>query len=240
MFGITHPQTSLRDVHQGEYQLFHALAPQGLLKEAIKNGAWSDMPKVLPAQDRGGEIPEIYAPHILERNKLYYMVYAPNPIRLATSPDLKTWTPQGVAFMDRDPSARDPNILFWKGTYHMVYVGVRGVSLRTTKDLRHWGQPKVILDDKAAESPSLIRQNRTFYLFVCPYKGIDQKTLLGAYEHKTYVYQSDSLSHFEFGGEVTILDAHAPEVFQGEDGSWYISSVEWPERGVSLARLVWE
>ena len=39
---------------------------------------------------------------------------------------------------------------------------------------------------------------------------------------------------------LSISVAHAPEIIRGENGQWYISSVEWPTRGVSLAELVWE
>jgi arabinan endo-1,5-alpha-L-arabinosidase len=35
------------------------------------------------------------------------------------------------------------------------------------------------------------------------------------------------------------LNAHAAEIFQGENGQWYISSVEWPYRGVSVDKLYW-
>jgi beta-fructofuranosidase len=95
-------------------------------------------------------------------------------------------------------------------------------------------------DDIAPESPSLIRFDDTFYLFVCGWNGIwDRKTVKGAYQHQSYVYQSDDPLCFE-GDVVARLEAHAPEVFQGEDSQWYISSAEWPERGVSIAKLAWE
>ena len=63
--------------------------------------------------------------------------------------------------------------------------------------------------------------------------------VLGAYQHQSYVYQSDNPLAFD-GSVAARLESHAPEVFQGEDGQWYISSAEWPERGVSIARLGWE
>jgi hypothetical protein len=39
---------------------------------------------------------------------------------------------------------------------------------------------------------------------------------------------------------VAELQAHAPEIFHDEVGDWYISSVEWPHRGVSIAPLTWQ
>ena len=51
-FGITHPRTDLDNVHQGENQSFHAVAPRGPLMEVLKQGAWKDLPKVLPPAER--------------------------------------------------------------------------------------------------------------------------------------------------------------------------------------------
>jgi beta-fructofuranosidase len=39
--------------------------------------------------------------------------------------------------------------------------------------------------------------------------------------------------------KITTLKSHAPEIFQDEAGNWYISSVEWPNRGVSVDKLEW-
>jgi beta-fructofuranosidase len=90
----------------------------------------------------------------------------------------------------------------------------------------------------APESPVLIRHNDTFYLFVCGFDGLwDGKTVQGAYQHLTRVYQSDN--PLEFAEEVAELRSHAPEVFQDKQGQWFISSAEWPQRGVSIARLEW-
>jgi hypothetical protein len=49
----------------------------------------------------------------------------------------------------------------------------------------------------------------------------------------------DDPLRFELENEVTVVDAHAPEVFQDENGDWFISSAEWPHRGVSIAPLTW-
>jgi hypothetical protein len=53
--------------------------------------------------------------------------------------------------------------------------------------------------------------------------------------------ESDPLNAGIHDGEmqVAILNSHAPEIFQDEDGQWYISSVEWPNRGVSVDKLTW-
>jgi len=142
------------------------------------------------------------------------------------------------------PEGRDPNILFWNGTYYLVVCGVHDVRIATSRDFKNWEQHAPILTMKKGfdpESPSIVRYNNTFYLFVCGWNGIwDREELQGAYQHITYVYQSDNPLKFDVKDEVTTVAAHAPEIFQDEKGDWYISSVEWPHRGVSIARLIWE
>ena len=239
-FGITHPLTDVSNVHAGEYQLFHAIAPPGKLKEVLKEGSWKDLPKVLPPPAHPGEIQENHAPCIVERDGLYYMVYGPTPIRYAVSSDLINWIPRGS--LRGAPSGRDPHIFVWNDTYYLIVCGVHDVRLATSRDFQIWTEHGPILKMKDGidpESPSIVRYNKTFYLFVCGWNGEwDRKDIQGAYQHKTYVYQSDDPLKFE--NEVTVLDAHAPEIFQDEAGDWFISSVEWPHRGVSLAPLTWE
>lgn len=125
----------------------------------------------------------------------------------------------------------------------MVYCTGSSVRLRRSKDLRTWSQPRAILtldDGIAPESPTLVRHEDTFYLFVCGWDGHwDQKSVQGAYQHQTLVFQSDNGLHFENAKAIATLQAHAPEVIRGEDGEWYISSAEWPRRGISVARLAW-
>lgn len=241
-FGITHPLTSTEAVHEGEFQSFHAMAPKGPVKSALREGAWRDLPKVLPPSERPGEPLPNHAPYIVPKDGFYWMIYGPSPIRLATSKDLMHWTPKGALFQE-EHGARDPSVLFWDGTYYVVFCTQDRVSVRTSKDLLEWSPSKTILRMKegvAPESPSLVRVDGTFYLFVCGWNGIwDRKTVQGAYQHQTYVYQSDNPLRFD-GPPVARLEAHAPEIFQGEDSQWYISSAEWPARGVSIAKLAWK
>ena len=241
-FGITHPLTNVSNVHAGEHLLFHAMAPRGALKEALEEGSWKDLPKILPPRERPGEMSAIHAPWILKRNGLFRMVYGPTPIRYAESKDLRHWTPKGSLL--GTPSGRDPQIFVWNDVYHLIVCGVHDVRLATSRDFRNWTERGPILEMKKGvdpESPSVVYYNGTFYLFVCGWNGVwDRKDVQGAYQHKTYVYQSDNPLKFELDSEVAVIDAHAPEIFQDEAGDWFISSVEWPHRGVSIARLVWE
>jgi len=127
----------------------------------------------------------------------------------------------------------------------MVYCSVRSVRLRQSKDLIRWSEPETIFTSTRfdPESPYLIYLNNSFYLFVCSWDGIwDGKDIQGAYQHITYVYHSYNVLDFGVDNEkqITTLKSHAPEIFQDEDEQWYISSVEWPYRGVSVDMLKWE
>lgn len=258
IFGITHPLVEtdpLQDgIHEGEYASFHAISSGISFKETLKEHHYTDLPKVLPPNERPGEVLANHAPYIVKKNGLYHMVYGHSPIRSAVSSDLSQWEPKGNLFPEidgtKDPGilfndARDPNILFHGGTYYLVYCSTKSVNLRESKDFIHWSEPKTIFKAETfdPESPSLIYFNDSFYLFVCSWDGIwDQKEIVGAYQYKTYVLHSEDPLKFGVDTEkqITTLNSHAPEIFQDEDGQWYISSVEWPNRGVSVDKLNWE
>lgn len=240
--GITHPLTDVSEIHAGETLLFHAMAPAGTLRDSLQEGSWKDQRKVLSPSERPGEIPAIHAPWILKRDGLYHMVYGPTPMRVAVSTDLRRWTPKGD--LSGTPSGRDPQIFVWNDAYHLLVCGVHDVRVATSPDFETWTERGPILEMKEGidpESPSIVRYDDRFYLFVCGWNGVwDRKDVQGAYQHKTYVYQSDDPLTFDLENEVAVIDAHAPEIFQDEEGDWFISSVEWPHRGVSIAPLVWE
>lgn len=246
IFGITHPYVApgKGDIHQGEFSSFHAISSAKTFKEAMQKHHYSDLPKVLPPKERPGEPLSNHAPYIVKKDGLYHMIYGPSPLRLAVSKDLSKWELKGELF-SQDGGSRDPNLLLHDGIYYLSYCSHRSVLTRTSRDLINWSEPTSIFtaDSFDPESPSLIHHNDTFYLFVCSWDGVwDQKEIQGAYQHKTYVYQSNELLKFGVGDtkEITTLKSHAPEIFQDEDGQWYISSVEWPNRGVSVDKLSWE
>lgn len=246
IFGITHPYVDpkLGGIHQGEYASFHAISSVTNFQESAKEHHYSDLPKILPPKERPGEIPANHAPYIIKKDGLYQMVYGHSPIRLATSPDLYNWTPKGSLFEEED-GARDPNLILHEGTYYITYCSEKSVRMRTSNDLINWSDAKIILKTNKfdPESPSIIHHNNTFYLFVCAWiKGSwNRIDLLGAYTHKAHVYTSNNIMDFGTDNEkeITVLDAHAPEIFQDEDGQWYISSVVWPNIGVNVDKLEW-
>jgi hypothetical protein len=242
-FGIAHPITGLGDVHEGEHQSFHARSPQGNLRDVLQDAFWEDLPKILPPAERPGEILANHAPFIVEHGDLYHMFYGPSPIRRATSTDFMTWTPVGPAFFEPG-GARDPNLLLWDGVYHLLFCCEDEVRLRTSTDLLAWSNSRKLLqmpDGIAPESPALIRHAGAFYLFVCGWDGVwDKQDVSGAYQHVTYVYGAEAPDGFCREDEITQLQAHAPEVFQDEAGDWFISSAEYPARGISIAPLAWD
>lgn len=258
IFGITHPLVEAKPlgkaIHDGEYASFHAMSSAKSFKETLKKHHYSDLPKILTPKDRPGEILANHAPYIIKKDGLYQMVYGHSPIRLAVSSDLNNWEPKGNLFSETEGDkstetlfgdARDPNLLYHNGIYYIVYCSTKCVNMRKSTDFVHWSEPFTIFTTKTfdPESPSLLFHNNTFYLFVCSWDGVwDQKEIVGAYQHKTYVLQSDDLLNFgtDHEKEVAVLNAHAPEIFQDEDGQWYISSVEWPNRGVSVDKMFWK
>jgi beta-fructofuranosidase len=232
---------NIEGIHEGEYASFHAVSSVTSFKETFKEHHYSDLPKVLPPKERSGEALANHAPYIVKKDGLHYMIYGPSPLRLAVSLDLSKWDLKGELFSDSN-GARDPNILYHNGTYYVVYCSIKCVRLSKSQDLIHWSEPETILTTNKfdPESPSLINFNNSFYLFVCSWDGNwDEKDIQGAYQHKTYVYHSQDPLNFGVDDEkqITILNSHAPEIFQDEDGQWYISSVEWPNRGVSIDKL---
>lgn len=247
IFGITHPMVDFTKggIHQGEYASFHAISSKSNFDKTIAKEHYQDLPKVLTPKDRPDEVLANHAPYIVKKDKLYYMVYGHSPIRLAISKNLYDWELKGSLF-EEEKGARDPNLLLHNGTYYITYCSEKCVRMRSSKDLINWSASEIILNTPKfdPESPSLIFHNDTFYLFVCVWKKEmwDRKSLQGAYTHQANVYQSNHLNNFGTGKEklMTVLNAHAPEIFKDETGQWYISSVVWPYMGVSIDKLEWK
>jgi len=243
LFGITHPKTSISAIHEGEVMSFHAIAPQGAFKQTLKKRNWKDIPKVLTPDKRPGDLPDLYAPTCLKKSGTYHLIWGPTaPLRYATSKDLYNWNYQGM--LKNTPENRDPDVLFFDGKYYLITCGLYCINIATSDDFINWTPHDPIIsrsDSVDFESPKLIRYNGTFYLFACAWDNSkwDRKSISGAYQHITYVYQSDNIFKFS-QSPITQINAHAPEIMQDEDGDWYISSAEWPNRGVSVAKLIWK
>lgn len=244
--GITHPvppdfnspfQYNIETIHDGEWLLFHAVSEESTFKDCISEGAWKDVHKVLYPVERPGEANEIYAPHVIEKDGLYYMLYGPDPMRIAVSKDLYCWEPKGTLFIGH-PSTRDPNLLFHDGKYFLTYTVENYLLQRTSEDLFHWSKPVEIfrMQGKGVpESPFMIYYEGAFYLFWCIWDDEN-----GPYDNRTFVYRSEDPTNFKGAPLVAGIQAHAPEIIRDEEGNWYISSAEWPFRGVNVAKMKWE
>ncbi len=232
MFGITGPESPI--LHEAEWQGFHAVSPGATLADSFS--PWQEQPQVLTPAERPGERREFWAPFVYAHDGTYYMFWGPEEMRCAVSTDLYRWTPRGAVFCQQG-ACRDPHVSYIDGVFHMVYVAGDTVWLRTSTDMMHWTEDARVLFrfpfPGCPESPVLIRRDEGYYLFACIHD-----TRNTDYDNRTFVYWSTRLDDIGEHAPVTVLTAHAPEVIE-EDGAWYITTAEWPRRGVSLATLEW-
>lgn len=232
-FGITGPDSP--HIHEAEWQAFHIISP-GAAFDA--NQTWEEHAKVLPPSDRPGERNELWAPFVIEHDSLYHMFYGPLEMRRAVSGDLVQWEPCGPVFA-QEGHARDPWVHKVDGEFHMIYMAGDSVYLRRSRDCVHWSPDAVEVFSTerkgAPESPMVVQFDGYFYLFWTIHDGTN-----GNYDNRTYVMRSERPDRFEDSEPITMIEAHAPELVQLDDGRWFISSVEWPVRGVSVAPLAWE
>ena len=241
-FGITHPASEKGQFrHQGEYLLFHAVSDDKTFKSSFRQNSWIDKPKVLTPAQRPGESSANHAPTIVKQGDLFKMIYGPIPFRMAVSMDLYTWKPMGPIRIN-EMSGRDPSLMVWKGTYYLVYCSGNVVKASTSRDLENWTDPVEIFKGEIAtyqcESPTLLQNEGKFYLFWCLWDTANQNG--NGYGERSFVYYSSDPLDFHGKTLVTELAAHAPEIFQGEDKQWYISSAQYPQMGINIAKLEWK
>lgn len=242
-FGITRPaaKPGERVSHAGEYVSFHALSPGENFEHSFRDDAWKDTSKVLPPFQRPGEIASNHAPAIVKHDNFYKMIYGPVPFRLAISKDLFKWEPQGPLKIN-EKYGRDPSLTLWAGKYYLTYCSGNVVKTTTSIDLANWSEPVEIFKAEVVsyhcESPTLLRHNNIFYLFWCLW---DTAIASNGNGERTFVYCSNNPLDFHNKPLITELCAHAPEIIQGEDSTrWYISSAQYPRRGINVARLIWK
>lgn len=248
LIGITHPRPPqfvhaldrCPDIHDAEWQLFHAFCRCETLKEALHPGAFADCGQVLPAPQRPAERPEIWAPIVWPCSEGYVMIYSPDPFRRAVSTDLTHWTSEGDVLHLDDNAARDPNIFEDEDGYVLVFLKSDGLYISRSADLKHFDEPVCLFKNRGSysmESPVLKKIDGWYYLFYCIYDDNDR--INGSYDYRTYVYAARTLDKLGESPCIAQLNVHAPELFQDETGAWFIASVEWPHRGVSIAPIEW-
>ena len=60
------------------------------------------------------------------------------------------------------------------------------------------------------------------------------------YSPRTYVHCSESPTDFLGKPVLTEFIAHAAEIIRDEAGQWFMSSADFPHRGINVAPLVWD
>jgi hypothetical protein len=246
MIGISHPKPldfkgaydSGADVHEAEYQLFHAKAEGKSFSEIFRENSFSDCEKVLYPSERADEKPEIWAPHIMKLDGKNALFYSPGVMRLAQSESFENWE-RRVLFSGSNPMSRDPYVYTEDGVHYFVYTDGLSLKFRTTVDFKDFSDEKLLLSDKFGgaqlESPYLLKKDGIYYLFVSVWDGNN-----GDYDERTFVYASETIEGLDTGAPITMLRAHAPEIVKDTDGTYYILSVFYPHNGVSAAKLLWK
>jgi beta-fructofuranosidase len=182
---------------------------------------------------------------------------------LMTSPDGRAWnryrapssqraSGQAEAGLSRvfagPGETRDPCLLRVGDVWLLYYAGYHGADrwqagfyVRTSKDLVHWSDWRLVHQDGAfgsgrweTECPHVVRRGDAYYLF---------RTQNYA-SAKTHVFRSEDAFDFGIGDAsakyVGPIGVAAPEIVVDADGSEYITSNHDFVRGTLICRLRWE
>jgi hypothetical protein len=230
-FGITRPWVTGDAGHNGEGLCFHAVAPEGAFKNVLNFQSWKDMPKINTA-DCG------WAPAVIKIADKYIM--AGSHLGCAASTDLENWTEQKPIAAAAD-GARDPYILFWDNTYYLYRCAGNSINLITSADFVNWSEAVTVFKPEKAsfqvESPVVVPYKGLFYLFWTLWDQGDFSTY--GYCPRSYVYCSPCPDDFSNATFLTEFFAHAPEVIRNDEGEWFISSADYPHRGINIAPFEW-
>jgi arabinan endo-1,5-alpha-L-arabinosidase len=213
--------------------------------------------------DEGGNA---WAPCVVEHDGAAHMLYGPSPTRLAVTTDLSSneWWVQPAELVGaplfaahRDHMVIRLNDHTWLMYVSGLYQRMGAISCFVSNNLRQWRFVQYALTSSgnapltpawgAFESPYVVHRDGLYYLFTT-YTDCERESY-----HQTLVFTSTNPYDFgEYTGDnhdavvLTSLDAHAPEIVQDpEDGSWYITSCGWRnkgthhEGGVAIASLEW-
>lgn len=244
--GITHPKPfdfkgafdSGENVHEAEYQLFHAYAQGENFSELFAKNSFSEKEKLLYPFERENEQDEIWAPHLMKIDGKNSILYSPGKIRMAQSKGFENWEKREL-FDGGNPAARDPYVYTEGETNYVIFTEGLTLKYRTTTDFSSFSEEKLLLGNKFCgaqlESPFLLKKDGIYYLFVCIWDGNN-----GDYDERTFVYASETIEGIDKGAPITMLRAHAPEIVKDSDGTYYILSVFYPQNGISAAKLIWK
>ena len=247
--GITHPTPPdfVDDFHPGqswhdaEHMLFHATAQGKTFADLMHDDAFTDCEKILYPKDRPDEIPECHAPHLLPDGEGgYRLFYGPRYMREAVTRDFVTFR-RRVLFEDH-PTARDPFVFEEDGLFYFLYAVENRVDYRSTRDFITFSAPKTLQvnpwrnlsgEGASCESPFLFKRKGYYYLVWSLWDDY-----AGVYDHRCFIFGAKSLEALAYTAPLTMLPAHAGEIYSDESGD-YLLSAFYPANGISAAPLEW-
>lgn len=237
----------------GEKQLFHASAAT-----LLDPSSWEDHGYAMSAAP--GVEAVLWAPHVLHIEDRLWMFYNAGNLQKearnyaswgtlhvarSEANDGHRWVRDKLNPLFGDPGhARDSFVAKFGDKYCWYYTRTvsetnleSAVAVRTSPDLVHWSGPQIVHTEVEGghwggncESPQVIYRDGLYYLFVT--------AAMEEYD-KTLVYWSSDPFNFPRSQLVTELETHAPEVVEGEDGRFYITTCGWGKNGVYIAELDW-
>jgi hypothetical protein len=211
---------------------------------------------VMEADENFGETPGgLQSPHATKIGREYLMVYGDwENICLAKSQDGKTFARQlnldGLSGMFTEgigAGTRDPMITVIGNTYYLYYTSSPdekcAIYCRTSKDLCHWGEARIVSFGGSAgsgpfdaEVPCVLylQRERSYYLFRTHSSPDSDKFM-------TTVYRS--LDPLDFGIDndrykICTLPTESTWIVN-DNGQYYIAALLPNHQGTRMARLKW-
>ncbi len=254
--GITHPRPKgfknefdydVKDIHEAEFQLFHCCAEAKSFKDVFAEETFRDCEKILYPQERPGDRPEMWAPHIMKHDGLYQVIYSPQEMRRMVSGDFADWKKASSLFSCTDNEARDPFIFYENDTFYCLYVEEGHLKYRTSQNMEEWTEERLfqkpfflncdtesLYGECQIESPFLFKRNGFYYLLWCFFDNRN-----GCYDNRTMVFAADTIEGLYNTAPITMLRGHAPEIVVDDDGECYFLSVYYPQNGISAVKIKW-
>jgi hypothetical protein len=226
----------------------------------ITDTDWTPMGIAMMADPNFGETEGgLQAPFVLKVGSDYYMFYGDwEHIAMAKSKDGKTFARQlmpdgkvGMFGEGAGNNTRDPMVLKAGNLYYIYYTaypdGKGAVYVRTSKDLKHWSDARIVASGGSAGSGK--------YSSECPFVYYDKRSgyyyLLRNqyYGHNAHTGQAPQFTVYrsrnplDFGKDddrfkVETMPYAAPEIVESE-GQTYIAVLRDDLKGIQVAKLKW-
>jgi hypothetical protein len=237
----------------------------------LTDNDWRPMGIVMTSDTRLGEVEGmLQAPYVMRYQGRYLMFYGVGDhIALATSRDGKTFErrllPDGkIGMFSEGFGTRDPMTIRVNGMFYTYYSANPGTIfdasnssasnrsslhllsnadlLRTSSDLRHWSDAKIVAQggeagtgSYSAECPFVYYHKKSgyYYLFRTQHYGENPETR---------VYRSKDPTNFGINDDrklVETLPVAAPEIVESQ-GQVYIASLLPNLKGIQIAKLGWK